>query len=130
MASVQRIALRSISMALGFAVLVPIGLLGINWRCLPKRHRCIPFHTSELGSKKRTKRGSLPTNMSIAEFYISNGIDPWNHRALERWIGSNIGFSTRRSHDLELSEFQIDDIAEKEGWEKLQPDDGAEFALD
>ena len=71
--------------------------------------------------------------MSIADFYISNGLDPWNHRSLENWIDVNLasplelaGLGSRRHHHPSskqrlcegINKYKIDDIAKIEGWEK------------
>ena len=71
--------------------------------------------------------------MSIADFYISNGLDPWNHRSLENWIDVNLasplelaGLGRRRHPSSEqrlcegINKYKIDDIARIEGWEKLE----------
>ena len=67
--------------------------------------------------------------MSIADFYISNGIDPWDHRQFENWIvGTKLEFQqqTRRRRrsapytESSLNDYQICDIAEKEEWNKIE----------
>ena len=56
--------------------------------------------------------------MSIADFYISNGIDPWDHRQFENWIvGTKLEFPYTESS---LSGYLICDIAEKEEWNKIE----------
>ncbi|OEU11588.1 hypothetical protein FRACYDRAFT_244705 [Fragilariopsis cylindrus CCMP1102] len=72
--------------------------------------------------------------MSIADFCISNGLDPWNHRSLENWIGLGLGsplelagLGSRRHPPSSkqrlcegINKYKIDDIAKIEGWEKLE----------
>ena len=69
--------------------------------------------------------------MSIADFYISNGIDPWDHRQFENWIvGTKLEFRQQsrprrrlRSApytESSLNDYLICDIAEKEEWNKIE----------
>jgi hypothetical protein len=71
--------------------------------------------------------------MSIADFCISNGLDPWNHRSVENWTGLGLGsplelagLGSRRHPSSKqrlcegINKYKIDYIAKIEGWEKLE----------
>jgi len=64
--------------------------------------------------------------MSIADFYVSTGLDPMNHRSLENWIGENLEPWTKNNRQRlrdGTNRFKIDNIAEIGGWTKLERDE-------
>ena len=62
--------------------------------------------------------------MSIAEFYISNEIDPWDQRSFDNWVLDNL---EPESQPLNLcywrNKLKINDVAEKERWTQMELDE-------